>query len=192
MNRIQWGVTLRGMNRWLPLLLCVASCIQPTRPDPGPSSVLQRLDDAAAVAQVLAPGAGPHWVHFWALWCTACTAELPRQVEIARRLAAQGTRVTFINLDGYDKSPQVEEHLAHLGATAVARQAQLNMALDVEQVTRLFSPGWGGALPATFLRHPDGSPAAEVMGELNPGEEQKMIEALSMQKPEEEAKPPPP
>jgi thiol-disulfide isomerase/thioredoxin len=157
--------------RWaLPLLFVAA----------GPDRPIARLETVASLKEAVHRSSGrPLLVHFWALWCTACVEELPRQVTLAHELERQGVDGLFVDLDGFGKAASVKRRLDDLGAWDAARQAMLSTELDVEAVTPLFSPRWSGLLPATFAVRPDGKVAAEAIGPLTREDERRLRSALS-------------
>jgi thiol-disulfide isomerase/thioredoxin len=140
---------------------------------------IQRLETLESLKQVVHPSGRPLLVHFWALWCSACVEELPRQVALARALSRQGVDALFVDLDPFAKADAVKRRVRELGASEVARQAMLSTELDSDSITPLFSARWNGILPATFAVLPDGGVAAEVIGPLTPDAERRLRAAFS-------------
>lgn len=104
-------------------------------------------------AALKAEAAGtPLVVHFWALTCAPCLAELPAWAALARR--HPGLRLVLVNTDPPEAEPQVQRMLARSG---VARLR--NLAFADRFAARLrweVDPGWQGELPRTDLIAADG------------------------------------
>jgi thiol-disulfide isomerase/thioredoxin len=151
-----------------------------SKPSPGaPPAPFERLESLDAIRQLARPQGRPRLVHFWALWCPACMEELPRQVALAHRAKAAGAEVVLVDADGYGKEAEVRAHLSKLGALDAARHALLNMELDPDSVTAVFTDGWHGSLPATFAYRSSGEQSFKVIGPLPPEQEPQLLRAIS-------------
>jgi thiol-disulfide isomerase/thioredoxin len=146
----------------------------PSVPEPS----LLPLPSAEAVADALKPREQPLVVHFWALWCPPCMEELPRVVELARKVRATGAEVLFISVDEKENALAIRQRLQALGAFEAARQAHMDMGVDANAVARLLDRRWDGSLPATFALHPRRKAPVAIFGELNAEGERKILEAL--------------
>src|SRR5580693_253529 len=91
----------------LVVALSLTSCAHATATAVAPPSTLLRLKDLPAVKRAVHPRGRPLLVHFWALWCGTCVAELPRQLAFAKRLSDAGVDVLFVDADGFEKEAQV-------------------------------------------------------------------------------------
>jgi thiol-disulfide isomerase/thioredoxin len=161
--------------------LTVASCAHSTATEAPPALTLLRLSDLPAVKRAVHPHGRPMLIHFWALWCGSCVEELPRQLAFAKQLSEAGVDVLFVDADGFEKESQVRTRLGELGGLQVGRQAMLNMALDVTDITPLLAAEWGGVLPATFALGADGKLGATVVGPASAQDEGRLLAALSVQ-----------
>jgi thiol-disulfide isomerase/thioredoxin len=95
----------------------------------------------------------PLVVHFWALSCAPCLAELPGWARLAR--SHPGMRLVLVNTDPPEAEPQVKRMLERMG---VARLR--NMAFADRFAARLrfeVDPQWQGELPRTDLVGTDGA-----------------------------------
>jgi len=142
-----------------------------------------QLTSLSEVSRLVTPEGRPRWIHFWALWCSACMEELPRQVAWARQLRAAGVDVVFVDADGFAKADQVWAELERTGAADVAESALLDLSLDANDVTPLLSRDWQGLLPATFARRADGSSAGQVLGPASAEDFLRLTRAIPLQLP---------
>ncbi|MGQ0505120.1 MAG: TlpA disulfide reductase family protein [Myxococcaceae bacterium] len=143
---------------------------------------LLTLTDAAHATRTLTPSGRPLLVHFWALWCPPCMEELPRQIELARKASNAGADVLFVSVDALENAPAIRAKLSSLNAYAVARQAHMDMKVDVDAIARALDKDWDGSLPATFAVV--GSRTAfSLTGELGPDDEKGILLALKPVKP---------
>jgi thiol-disulfide isomerase/thioredoxin len=177
------GRMRRRSPLFVALTLLVTGCACAHSGAPAEPGELPRLRSVKDLERAIAPHGRPRLVHFWALWCTACIEELPRQVAWARELRAGGVDVVFIDADGFDKAAPVRAHLVNLGALGVAEAAMLDMNLDVQEVTPLLARGWGGVLPATFARAANGAAVAQVIGPASQEDLSRLGRALSVKPP---------
>jgi thiol-disulfide isomerase/thioredoxin len=92
-------------------------------------------------------------VHFWALSCAPCLADLPGWAELARR--HPGLRLVLVNTDPPEDAPAVQRMLDRMG---VARLRNLAFADRFAARLRFeVDPDWQGELPRTDLVAADGS-----------------------------------
>ena len=105
-------------------------------------------------AALKAEAAGaPLVVHFWALSCAPCLAELPGWARLAR--ANPGMRLVLVNTDPPEAEPQVKRMLDRMGVGRLR-----NLAFADRFAARLrfeVDPNWQGELPRTDLVAADGS-----------------------------------
>ncbi len=113
-------------------------------------------------AALRAEAAGaPLVVHFWALSCAPCLAELPGWARLAR--AHPGMRLVLVNTDPPEAEPQVKRMLDRMG---VGRLRSLIFADRFTARLRYeMDPSWQGELPRTDLVAPDGR-VTPVLGML--------------------------
>jgi thiol-disulfide isomerase/thioredoxin len=126
-------------------------------------------------AALKAEAAGaPLVVHFWALSCAPCLAELPGWGRLAR--AHPGMRLVLVNTDPPEAEPQVKRMLDRMG---VARLRNLAFA-DRFAVRLRFEvdPAWQGELPRTDLVGADGATRG-VLGMLHRPELERWLKAQS-------------
>jgi thiol-disulfide isomerase/thioredoxin len=150
--------------------------------DPGPKAPLPLLGTVAEAQAALRPQEHALLVHFWALWCAPCLAELPAQAELAREARAEGADVLFINLDPPEASAKVVAQLEKVHALDAARHVQLSQSVDPEAVTRLLDPKWNAGLPATFALLPGGAVGARALGPLSRSARENLLGTIKAQR----------
>lgn len=151
-----------------------AGCAGPERTE----RTLATLRTEAEARAALTPHGRPLVVHFWALWCPACTEELSAQGELARQARAAGADVVFVNLDLPEDSARVLKQLAKAGAVEGARHVQLSEALDPGAVASLVDRHWSAGIPATFALGPGGAVAARVVGPVSAADRENLLRLL--------------
>lgn len=151
-----------------------AGCAGPERTE----STFATLHTEAEARAELTPRGRPLLVHFWALWCPACTEELPAQGELAREARAAGADVVFVNLDLPEDSTRVLKQLAKARAVEGARHVQLSEALDPGTVASLVDRRWNVGIPATFALGPGGAVAARTVGPVSPADRENLLRLL--------------
>jgi thiol-disulfide isomerase/thioredoxin len=99
-------------------------------------------------AALKAEAAGqPLVVHFWALSCAPCLAELPAWAGLARH--HPGLRLALVNTDPPEAEPEVRRMLERMGVAGLR-----NLAFADRYAARLrfeVDPDWQGELPRTDL-----------------------------------------
>lgn len=151
-----------------------AGCAGPERTE----STFATLHTEAEARAALTPRDRPLVVHFWALWCPACTEELPAQGELARQARAAGAEVVFVNLDPPEDSARVLKQLAKARAMEGTRHVQLSDALDPGAVASLVDRHWSAGIPATFALGPGGVVAARVVGPVSAADRENLLRLL--------------
>jgi thiol:disulfide interchange protein len=96
---------------------------------------------------IVAPGASAVVVNVWATWCLPCRKEFPDLLRAAAAFRERGARLVLVSADFEENTAAAREFLARHG---VDFPSYLKVGKDMEFIDAL-SPGWGGALPATFV-----------------------------------------
>ena len=139
---------------------------------------LERLPRLGDLKKAIAPKGRPLLVHVWALWCPPCLAELPLQVELARKASALGVDVLFLNLDKFEDEKKVRAYLSEHAALGVARHVQVSETLDAAAWGRVLQEGWKPVLPATFLYGADGKAGPAFPDDYTPKQEAEVLAQL--------------
>jgi thioredoxin-like negative regulator of GroEL len=129
----------------LVALLSAPALVSPESPPP----TLTVLDSVDALMTLVAKQSrGPVVVHFWATWCKACVAEMPKIRKLQAAAAERGLPMIGVSMDPKDKNAEVAEFARREGLTF---QNVILDAPDPVPVVRRFDPHWRAELPATFL-----------------------------------------
>ncbi len=127
------------MKRLLLALLLLAA--------PAGAAELEPFNRGSFAALKAEAAGAPLVVHFWALSCAPCLAELPGWARLAR--ANPGMRLVLVNTDPPEAEPQVKRMLERMG---VARLRNLMFADRFAARLRFeVDPQWQGELPRTDL-----------------------------------------
>jgi len=126
---------------------------------------MQRLDEAApdfmlreasGEALRLADLRGhPLILHFWAMWCEPCRAELPALEALARDLADSGVVLLAVSIDEEADAARIRRYAQDLGMTFgvyIAREGDISERY------------WSWGVPATYLIDPSGLLVARALG----------------------------
>ena len=114
---------------------------------------LRPVGAAELRAAIAAPGASAVVVNVWATWCVPCRKEMPDLLRAAAELRGRGVRLVLVSADFDDQAERAREFLGRHG---VDFPSYLKTGSDMEFIDAL-SPGWSGALPATFVYDGGGS-----------------------------------
>lgn len=146
-------------------LLFLSSC---GRPEGRASSPMAEQRDGSSVA--VGPEAGKvTLVHFWAVWCGPCRAELPTFVEFAR--ANEGDRLRWVAVANDPSFDVVDEHLRKAGI-------EMDTLLDPRGATL---GSWNvSAIPTTIVLDGSGNELARYVGahDWNDREHRKAVLAF--------------
>ena len=144
--------------RQLMLLITFATVVLLSscgRPERAGSSPLAAQRDGSEVT--VGPEAGKvTLVHFWAVWCGPCRAELPEFVEFAR--AHEGERLRWVAVANDPSFDVVDEHLRNAGI-------ELDTLLDPRGAT--MSSWQVNAIPTTIVLDGSGNELARYVGAQN-------------------------
>ena len=103
----------------------------------------------------------PVIVHFWATWCRACVAEMPKIRKLQAAAAARGVPMIGVSMDPKGKGEEVSEFAKREGLTF---PIVILDAADPEPVVRRFDTRWRAELPATFLALQSGEIVDSFLG----------------------------
>ncbi len=149
---VRRGYTCRAVIRLLPLLsaLVIGSPAVP---------VVRDVDGLLRLAH---RGRGNLVVlHFWATWCGACRADLPRVRELQRGLATLGVPIVGASLDRPEEAARVANYAREQG---LAFPNAVLDSPDPDPVVARLDPAWGADLPATFLVDGSGKTLRAYLG----------------------------
>jgi thioredoxin 1 len=97
------------------------------------------LSSIPAVEAVMAPGAGPAIIDFWAPWCAPCRAMAPQFEAVAHRYEGQPVAFYKVNTDAH---PELAApfHVQALPTTALVMDGQIVDvvvgAMDADRLTK--------------------------------------------------------
>ena len=153
-------------------LLWVLLAASPVTTSTASAADLQPFGRGSYAALRTEAAGAPLIVHFWALSCAPCLAELPGWARLAR--ANPGLRLVLVNTDPPEAEVQVKRLLDRSGVGRLR-----NLAFTDRFAARLryeVDPQWQGELPRTDLVAVDGS-SRGVLGVLAQTEVQAWIKA---------------
>jgi len=115
---------------------------------------------SAVLAEVRAARAPAFLINVWATWCDPCREEMPDLLRFYRAHRGAGLRLVLLSADDEDAGQEIQKLLADAAAQAgwsspLDATVYLKQDGDMAFINAL-DPGWGGALPATFLFDRDG------------------------------------
>ncbi len=164
---------------WLVLLGLAASALlraRPQEPQNKPAIPDPELIDARGYEDLIARHRGkPVMVYFWATWCEPCRHEYPVINELARKYASRGLVILGISMDDDADMNLVRRFLAR--GKPIFPNYRQKPGQD-QPFRRTVNPKWHGAIPATFLYHPDGRQVAQLIGENKRATFEKAIQDL--------------
>lgn len=138
------------------------------------------LRDATALKGVIEKAESnghPVVVHFFALWCDDCMAEMPLLSKVVRRAEKDGATVLLISLDPPRKVVDIDRFLHRY---PIEGAAYLLEASDPDPVVAVIDPSWHASIPATFVFQ-NGHRTASFKGPLK--QEDSLDEVLSKSDP---------
>jgi len=145
-----------------------------TKPLPAPKAEAINAEQMQSLLK--RDGSKPLLVNYWATWCDPCRDEFPELVKIDTDYRPKGLDFIAITLDDLtDLKTAVPEFLGKMHAKMPVYL--LNVA-DPEPAINAIDPGWGGALPATFLYDKNGVVVYKRFGRVNTAELRTAIENL--------------
>jgi len=145
-----------------------------TKPLPGPKAEAINAEQMQTLLK--RDGNKPLLVNYWATWCDPCRDEFPELVKIDTDYRSKGLDFIAISLDDLtDLKTAVPKFLGKMHAKMPVYL--LNVA-DPEPAINAIDPGWGGALPATFLYDKNGAVVYKRFGRVNTAELRAAIENL--------------
>ncbi len=112
---------------------------------------------------------------FWATWCEPCREELPKLVQLERKLAARGFVLVTISADEHEQEPAARRFLEKLGARP---PAFVKRVADDDAFINAIDARWSGALPALFLYDRQARRVTSFIGESDPADVERAIAKL--------------
>lgn len=112
---------------------------------------------------------------FWATWCEPCRTELPKLVQLERKLGARGFVLVTISADEPEQEGAALDFLKKSGARL---PAYIKRARDDDAFINAIDRKWSGALPALFLYDRSNRRAASFIGEAEPADIERAVEKL--------------
>lgn len=137
---------------------------------------------ANATAPTLPPAVGVGrwtWVNLWAAWCGPCKEEMPRIVEMQKKLDAAGTRVDvdFVSLD--DDERQLTRFLESQPASGVRASYWLPEGDSRTAFMRALVGKDTAELPVQAFFAPNGQLACVVQGAIDERDEPQLTAMFS-------------
>ena len=127
-----------------------------------PADALQPMDEAVFARRLAAYKGKVVLFDFWASWCGGCREEMPRLIELDRKLRNRGFVLVTVSVDEPEQEAAAIAFLKQKGAPFPAYRKQVK---NDEAFMGIVDQKWSGALPATFLFGPDGRRMASFIGE---------------------------
>ncbi|HMD32120.1 MAG TPA: TlpA disulfide reductase family protein [Candidatus Acidoferrales bacterium] len=123
---------------------------------------LEVVDADRYLALVAGHHGKPLMVTFWATWCEPCRDEYPLLNELAKQYAAKGLKIVGVSMDDDGDLILMRRFIARNKPVFpnYRQRGGVNSAF-----TQVVSPGWTGAMPATFFYDRDGRQVNMVLGE---------------------------
>jgi thiol-disulfide isomerase/thioredoxin len=103
----------------------------------------------------------PLLITLWATWCEPCRDEYPMLNELAKQYTPQGLQVVGVNYDDEGDLILMRRFIARYKPVFPNYRKQHG---NEAEFTQAVSPGWNGALPASFLYDKDGKQVGHVLG----------------------------
>ena len=101
-------------------------------------------------------------VSFWATWCVPCRAEVPRLVQLEKRLQDKGLKLVLISADDVDSEMDARRFLTTKNVPMPSYQ---KVVKNDDKFIEGLDPKWSGALPALFLYDKTGKKVKSFVGE---------------------------
>jgi thiol-disulfide isomerase/thioredoxin len=138
-------------------------------------SQVQLLNFKELTEKIAADTAKHKVVNFWATWCVPCVAELPYFSKIDSVYRAQGIKVWLVSLDAPSQLktkviPFVKRRKITL-PVILLNETNPNDWIDKT------SPGWSGAIPATWFLNTKNQTNYFHVGECTYEELEKLVQA---------------
>jgi thiol-disulfide isomerase/thioredoxin len=164
------------MTALLTIAVLLASWVRDDPPAPPPTAPPPVTATSATIlADVRKPGAAATLVNVWATWCGPCREEFPDVLKVAKDLKPRGVRLVLVSVDFKGMEFELRRFLS---AQGVDFATYLREGKDEEFIDAL-SPGWSGAIPASFVYDSSGKLVRFWEGKASyPEIKSRVLEAL--------------
>lgn len=112
---------------------------------------------------------------FWATYCAPCRAELPKLIDLDKRLRAKGFALVTISADEPEDADKAAKVIDQAGAP---KPAYLKSAKKDEDFINVVDRKWSGALPALFIYDKNGQRVRSFIGDTDISIIEKSIRPL--------------
>lgn len=115
-------------------------------------------------------------INFWATWCAPCVKELPYFEKLNHD--NKNVQVLLVSMD-YDLDPNPEKVKRFIERKKLQSKVVILAEENPNEWIDKIDKNWTGALPSTLVINPHTGKRKLIQGELENGELEKLVDAIS-------------